>query len=250
MTTTAAATGGAAPLLAVTDVRAGYNGTEILRGVRLHVGAGEAVTVIGPNGAGTSTLLKVIMGYLVPYEGEVELKGERVTRVKPEERVKMGVAYVPQIENVFPSLTVRENLRMGGYLLPRSVLARRMDQVFAQFPLLAERQRQNVHTLSGGQRQILAIARALMTDPDVVLLDEPSAALSPAMSDEVFDNVAAIRDAGKAVLIVEQAAERALDISHRGYVLVDGRNAFEDSARSILDNQQIRSAFLGASVER
>jgi ABC-type branched-subunit amino acid transport system ATPase component len=241
--------GGHAPLLAVDGVRAGYNGTEILRGVSVRLDAGEAVTIIGPNGAGKSTLLKVVMGYLVPYEGEVRLRGEAVTRLKPEERVGRGIAYVPQIENVFPSLSVRENLRMGGYLLARPLLASRLEQVYAQFPLLAERQHQNVHTLSGGQRQLLAIARALMTDPEVILLDEPSAALSPAMSDAVFDKVAAIRDGGKAILIVEQAAERSLEISHRGYVLVDGHNAFEDSARSILNNQKIRGAFLGAPVE-
>ena len=137
---------------------------------------------------------------------------------------------------------------MGGYLLSRETAARRMEELCSDFPLLAERRRQRVQTLSGGQRQLLALARALMTDPDVILLDEPSAALSPVMADEVFDKISQIRDRGKAVLIVEQEAERSLEISHRGYVLVDGRNAFEDSAQSILHNDKIRGAFLGAPI--
>jgi ABC-type branched-subunit amino acid transport system ATPase component len=212
------------PLVEVDDVVAGYEDKQILHGVSLTVSEREVVTIIGPNGAGKSTLLKVIMGYLVPESGTV-------------------------LENVFPSLTVYENLRMGGYLLPRQDVGRRIEELYAEFPLLAERRRQRVRTLSGGQRQLLAIARALMTDPDVILLDEPSAALSPIMADEVFDKVAAIRDRGKAVLIVEQEAERALEMSHRGYLLVDGRNAFTDRAQSILQNERIRDAFLGGPVE-
>jgi len=163
--------------------------------------------------------------------------------------VKKGLAYVPQIENVFPSLTVWENLRMGGYLLPRAQVAERVEALYSEFPLLRERHRQRVQTLSGGQRQLLAIARALITEPDAILLDEPSAALSPLMAGEVFEKVAEIRDRGKAVLIVEQAAERSLAISHRGYVLVDGRNAFEDRAAAILGDEKIRQAFLGGQVE-
>jgi ABC-type branched-subunit amino acid transport system ATPase component len=243
------ATPGSDALVAVDSVFAGYDGAEILHGVSLDLREREVVTIIGPNGAGKSTLLKVIMGYLVPRQGEVRFKGDVITRVPPDQRVRRGIGYVPQIENVFPSLTVWENLRMGGFLLPRGVVSQRIEQLYAEFPLLAERRRQRVHTLSGGQRQLLAIARALVTDPDVILLDEPSAALSPVMSDEVFDKVAAIRDQGKAVLIVEQEAERALEISHRGYLLVDGRNAFEDIAQSILDNGKIRGAFLGAALE-
>jgi len=251
MTSAQSATGasGATPLIDVDHVIAGYHDNEILHGVSLTVGEREVVTIIGPNGAGKSTLLKVIMGYLVPSAGEVRLAGTAITRLAPDERVRKGIAYVPQLENVFPSLTVFENLRMGGYLLPRKEVGRRIEELCAEFPLLAERRRQRVHTLSGGQRQLLAIARALMTDPDVMLLDEPSAALSPLMADEVFDKVAAIRDRGKAVLIVEQEAERALEISHRGYLLVDGRNAFTDLAQSILANEQMHGAFLGAPIE-
>ncbi len=236
------------PLIAVDNVFAGYDGTEVLHGVSLTVHENEVVTIIGPNGAGKSTLLKAIMGYLVPHAGAVRLRGQPVTSLPPDQRVRRGIAYVPQLDNVFPSLTVRENLRMGAYLLPRNEVGARIDRIYSEFPLLAERRWQRVRTLSGGQRQLLAIARALMTDPEAVLLDEPSAALSPVMADEVFDKVADIRDRGKAVLIVEQEAERALEISHRGYLLVDGRNAFEDRAQAILDNAKIRGAFLGAAI--
>jgi ABC-type branched-subunit amino acid transport system ATPase component len=235
-------------LIDVDTVFAGYDGSEILHGVSLTVRDGEVLTIIGPNGAGKSTLLKAIMGYVVPRRGNVRLRGDDVTRLAPEQRVRRGMAYVPQLENVFPSLTVWENLKMGGYLLSRRAAARRMEELCSDFPLLGERRRQRVQTLSGGQRQLLALARAMMTDPDLVLLDEPSAALSPIMADEVFDKIAEIRGRGKAVLIVEQEAERSLEISHRGYVLVDGRNAFEDSAHSILHNDKIRGAFLGGPI--
>lgn len=236
-------------LLSVDNVFAGYGAAEILHGVSLDVRDREVVTIIGPNGAGKSTVLKTIMGYVVPSSGDVRLRGDAITRLAPDQRVRRGLAYVPQLENVFPSLTVWENLRMGGYLLSRKAAAERMEELCAEFPLLAERRKQRVQTLSGGQRQLLALARALMTDPDVILLDEPSAALSPVMADEVFDKISDIRDRGKAVLIVEQEAERSLEISHRGYVLVDGRNAFEDSAQSILQNEKIRGAFLGGPIE-
>jgi ABC-type branched-subunit amino acid transport system ATPase component len=236
------------PLLQVSGVFAGYDAAEVLHGVSITLGAREAVTIIGPNGAGKSTLLKVIMGYLSPSAGEVRLGGEAITRLATERRVGKGLAYVPQLDNAFPSLTVLENLRMGGYLLPRREAGLRIERLAAEFPLLAERRHQRVQTLSGGQRQLLAIARALMTEPTVMLLDEPSAALSPLMADEVFDKVVAIRARGTAILIVEQEAERALEISDRGYVLVDGRNAFEDRAAAILGNERIRSAFLGGTI--
>jgi ABC-type branched-subunit amino acid transport system ATPase component len=235
-----------ATVLSVEGVFSGYHGSEVLHGVSMTLHEREVVTIIGPNGAGKSTVLKTIMGYLVPTAGKVTFRGEDITGLPPDQRVRRGLAYVPQVENVFPSLTVLENLRMGGYLLPRVEVGRRIEALYAEFPLLAERRRQRVQTLSGGQRQLLALARALMTDPAVMLLDEPSAALSPAMADEVFDKVGEIRDQGKAVLIVEQEAERSLEISHRGYVLVDGRNAFEDRAEAILNSDRIRGAFLGA----
>ena len=234
-------------VIEATGVVAGYAGNEILHGVDLTLGEGEIVTIIGPNGAGKSTLLKTIMGYLVPSAGTIRLGGADVTRQRPDQRVRAGLAYVPQLENVFPSLTVKENLVMGGYALPRGLLGERIDRVFSQFPLLAERARQRARTLSGGQRQLLAMGRAMMTDPTVMLLDEPSAALSPKMAGEVFEKITEINAGGRAILIVEQEAERSLEISHRGYVLVDGRNAHEGPARTILDDEKIRSAFLGAA---
>jgi ABC-type branched-subunit amino acid transport system ATPase component len=236
-------------LLEVANIHAGYDAAEVLHGVGLSVDEREMITIIGPNGAGKSTLLKVIMGYLLPSSGEVRLRDADITRLRPDQRIREGIAYVPQLDNVFPSLTVEENLRMGGYLLPNDRVRARTEELYAYLPRLAERRRQRVRTLSGGERQMLAMARALMTDPVVLLLDEPSAALSPRMADEVFDRICEIRAQGKAVVIVEQEAERSLEISDRGYVLADGRNAFEDRARDILSNEKIREAFLGAAPE-
>jgi ABC-type branched-subunit amino acid transport system ATPase component len=236
-----------APLIEVDDVHAGYGGLDILHGVRLTLAEGEVVTILGPNGAGKSTLLKLIMGYLVPKTGEVRLRGTAITRLRPDQRVGKGLAFVPQLENVFPSLTVAENLTMGGHTLSREALAAALARAYAEFPRLAERRRQQVRTLSGGERQLLAMARALMTNPAILLLDEPSAALSPRLAGEVFDKVTEINASGRAILIVEQEARRSLEISSRAYVLVDGRNAFEDSARTILGDARLRALFLGTA---
>lgn len=232
----------------VNEVFAGYAGNEILHGVHLTLAAGEAVTIIGPNGAGKSTLLKVIMGYVLPRAGTVRLDGRPITHLRTDQRVREGIAYVPQLDNVFPSLTVAENLAMGGHLLPRRQLHERVESIYAEFPLLQSRARQRVGTLSGGQRQLLAMARALMTEPTVLLLDEPSAALSPQMADTVFEQIGKINAGGRAILIVEQEARRALEISQRGYVLVDGKNAYESTARTMLDDEKVRAAFLGAAT--
>ncbi|MFQ5954263.1 MAG: ABC transporter ATP-binding protein [Kiloniellales bacterium] len=230
------------------DIHTGYGDAEVLHGVSIHVGAQEVVTIIGPNGAGKSTLLKAIMGYLVVNPGRVRFNGEDITALRPDERVRKGLAYVPQLENVFPSLTVAENLRMGGYIVPRERVKERLEELYHRFPRLAERKNQRVRTLSGGERQMLAMARALMTEPSLLMLDEPSAALSPRMAGEVFDKVAEIHQQGRAVIIVEQEAHRSLEVSDRCYVLVDGENAFEDRAQNILGNEKIREAYLGASV--
>ncbi|MCW5697515.1 MAG: ABC transporter ATP-binding protein [Bauldia sp.] len=235
-------------LIEVDTVVAGYGENEILHGISLSLAEREIVTIIGPNGAGKSTLLKVVMGYLIPKSGTVRFKGKDVTRQRPDQRVRNGIAYVPQLDNVFPSLTVAENLRMGGYTLPRGRVAERIERVYAEFPILAERRGQRVRTLSGGQRQLLAMGRALMTEPEVLLLDEPSAALSPLMAGEVFAKVAEINAGGRAILIVEQEAARSLAISHRGYVVVDGHNAYDGPARTILDDEKVRAAFLGGPV--
>jgi ABC-type branched-subunit amino acid transport system ATPase component len=234
-------------LIEVEDIYAGYDSTEVLHGISIHVDDREVVTIIGPNGAGKSTLLKAIMGYVVPHTGGIRFNGKDITPLRPDQRVDHGLAYVPQLENVFPSLTVEENLKIGGYLVQRERLKAKMEELYARFPRLAERKNQRVRTMSGGERQMLALARALMTDPRLLLLDEPSAALSPRMAGEVFDKVVEIQEQGKTVIIVEQEAQRSLEVSDRCYVLVDGRNAFEDRAEKILHNEKIREAYLGAS---
>jgi len=236
-------------LLEVDNVFAGYGDTEILHDVSLRVDTGEITTIIGPNGAGKSTFLKALMGYLIPRQGAVRFDGEDVTALPAHERVRKGVAFVPQLDNVFPSLTVAENLRMGGYTLSREQLRERTALQYERFPRLAERKGQRVRTMSGGERQMLALARALMTEPQLLLLDEPSAALSPRLAEEVFEKVREINQQGRTVLIVEQNAERSLAISGRAVVMADGRNAFEGPAQQILHDEKIREAYLGAAPQ-
>jgi ABC-type branched-subunit amino acid transport system ATPase component len=236
-----------APLIEVRDVTAGYGAAEILHGVSLKLAAREVVTILGPNGAGKSTLLKVIMGYLVARAGEVFLRGEAITSLRPDQRVGRRIAFVPQLDNVFPSLTVAENLTMGGHALSGTALAAAVARTYDAHPRLAERRRQQARSLSGGERQLLAMARALMTDPEILLLDEPSAALSPRLAGEVFDQIVEINAAGRTVLIVEQEAQRSLEISRRAYILVDGRNALEAEAATILTDPRMRAMFLGTA---
>lgn len=238
-----------APLLTVDGLCAGYGDSEILHEVQLHVADGELTTIIGPNGAGKSTLLKAIMGYLIPTAGQVHFAGVEITRMSTHQRVGQGLAFVPQLENVFPSLTVEENLLMGGYgfAADKRLLRERMDAQYERFPRLAERRRQRVRTMSGGERQMLALARALMTEPRMLLLDEPSAALSPKIADEVFAKVKEINAQGRTIVIVEQNADSSLRISDRGVVLADGRNAFEGPADHILHDEKIREAYLGTA---
>jgi ABC-type branched-subunit amino acid transport system ATPase component len=236
--------------LDVQNVTAGYNGNTVLYNVDLKANVDQgAVTILGPNGAGKSTLLKTIMGFLIPSEGTITFNSRDITGLRPEERIHQGIAYVPQLDHVFTSLTVIENLRMGGYTVQPSQLDERMEAVFEQFPRLWERRDQRAETLSGGERQMLAMARALMTDPSLILFDEPSAALSPKMAEQVFQKIEDIRSQGKVVVIVEQDVQRALQISDTGYVLADGQNAFEGPAHSILEDDKIREAYLGSSVD-
>lgn len=235
--------------LEVDDCDAGYGAAEILHAVSMHVEAGEIVTIIGPNGAGKSTLLKLLMGYLTPSRGQVRLDGEQITALRTDQRVRRGVAYVPQLDNVFPNLTVAENLLMGAYALSRSDYHERAAARFEQFPRLAERKRQKAKTLSGGERQMLAMARALMTEPNLLLLDEPSAALAPALVKQVFDTIAEINRQGRTVVIVEQEAEIALQASDRCYVLADGQNVIDDSADRILENETVRESYLGLAED-
>ena len=232
-------------LLQVENVKAGYHDTEILHNVHLTLEEGKIVSVIGPNGAGKSTLLKTIMGYLIPTRGQVSFEGRNVTHLRPDLKVRHGISYVPQLDNIFPSLTVRENLDMGGYFLTKQALTEQLEKIFGLFPFLGKRLAQKAGTLSGGERQMVAMGSALMVNPKLILLDEPSAGLSPAAAIALFDKIREINAAGTAILIVEQNAYESLEISQRGYVLAMGKNEFEGNAANILNNPQIKKAYLG-----
>ena len=232
-------------LLAVESVVAGYSPTEeILKGVDLAADAGEIVSVIGPNGAGKSTLLKVVAGLLRPHRGAVRLREAAIHGRPAREISALGVAFVPQEQNVFPTLTVRENLEMGGYVDGRGARAK-IDAIFARFPVLADKRRQAARTLSGGQRQMLAMAMALMVEPRVLLLDEPSAGLAPALQRLVFDRIREINARGLGILLVEQNARESLALCRRAYVLAMGRVRAEGPGEVLRDDPEIRRLYLG-----
>jgi branched-chain amino acid transport system ATP-binding protein len=232
-------------LLRVASLVAGYSATDqILKGVDFTVPEREIVCIIGPNGAGKSTLLKAIAGLLTPSAGSILLRDRPITGLRPREVTALGVAYVPQEHNVFASMTVRENLEMGGYA-DRTSAAHRLDTVLQRFPVLGRKRRQAARTLSGGERQILAMGMALMVEPAVLLLDEPSAGLSPVAAQGLFRDIAAINQEGVAIALVEQNANEALAISHRATILVDGRNARDGTAATIAGDPEIRRIFLG-----
>lgn len=232
------------PLLEAREVHSGYGEMEVLHGVSITLEVGELVTIIGPNGAGKSTLLKTIFGLLPPTNGEVILSGREITGLPPHRIVGLGMAYVPQVDNVFPSLTVDENLEMGAFIV-KGDIRERLARVYELFPVLRERRRQRVGKMSGGERQMVAMGRALMLEPQVLLLDEPTAALAPKVVDQVFQSILAIRESGVAVLMVEQNAKQSLAISDRGYVLVDGRNRREGTGQELLSDEEIGRLFLG-----
>jgi branched-chain amino acid transport system ATP-binding protein len=238
----------AAALLLAEDLVAGYlPGVDILTGCSISVAAHEVIGIIGPNGAGKSTLVKSLFGLVDIRRGRVVLAGDDITGAEAHELVRRGVGYVPQVRNVFPRLTVDDNLRMGAYLDRRRLDARR-SELFELFPRLAERRNARAGLLSGGERQMLAMARALLMEPTVLLLDEPSAGLSPAMQDDVFDRVAEINRSGAAIVMVEQNARRCLEIAHRGYVLDQGRNAHTGTGRGLLDDPRVIELYLGRLV--
>jgi ABC-type branched-subunit amino acid transport system ATPase component len=234
----------ATPALVAEEITSGYDEVPIVQDVSIHVGQDEIVTIIGPNGAGKSTVLKALFGFLPVWKGRVSLAGDDVTGLAPELLVCRGIAFVPQTDNVFPNLTIRENLIMGGITRANGV-EERISWVFELFPILAERPRERAGRLSGGQRQTLAIARALMLEPRILLLDEPSASLSPKMVETVLANVVEINRRGTAVLMVEQRARQALAISDRGYVLANGRNRLEGPAADLLASDEVRRLYLG-----
>ncbi|MDA2945741.1 MAG: ABC transporter ATP-binding protein [Actinomycetota bacterium] len=240
---------GSEPLLIADDLTAGYlPGVNILNGCSLELGEGELVGIIGPNGAGKSTLVKAMFGLVNIRHGAVRLRGEDITNMKAHSLVSRGIGYVPQTNNVFPSLTVAENLEMGTYLDP-SRHAERIEVVGEMFPKLMDRSEQRAGSLSGGERQMLAMGRALMMDPSVLLLDEPSAGLSPALQDEVFVRCHRINRAGVSIVMVEQNASRCLQICHRGYVLDQGANAYSGSGRELLTDPKVIELYLGTLVK-
>lgn len=233
--------------LSVSGVVAGYGAAdEILKGVDLEVAKGEIVSIIGPNGAGKSTLLKTVAGLLRPKRGSILLDGRPIAGLEPREISRLGMAYVPQENNIFPTMTVRENLEMGGYVDPAGAKAR-IDGVMERMPVLAQKRRHAARTLSGGERQMLAMAMALMVEPTVLLLDEPSAGLSPIAAERLFDVVQQINREGRTIVMVEQNANEALAISHRTYILVDGRNSRSGPSATLAADPEIRRIFLGGT---
>jgi ABC-type branched-subunit amino acid transport system ATPase component len=235
-------------VLQATGLVAGYvPEVDILAGVDAVVHEGEIVTIVGPNGAGKSTLLKCMFGLLPPRSGRVVLRDEDITGRRPHVITRRGMSYVPQLDNVFPNLTVEENLEMGAIAGRDGDMRERMDAMYELFPRLAERRRQAAGTMSGGERQMVAMARALMPGPEVLLLDEPSAGLAPAFVDAIFEKVLDVNRVGVTVLMVEQNARRALAMSHRGYVLDLGRNRFEGPGRELLEDPKVAELYLGGA---
>ena len=222
----------------------GYGGADILHGCNVGVDPGEIAVVVGPNGAGKSTAMKAMFGMLDLKEGQVLLEGEDITGLKPQERVLRGMGFVPQNHNVFTGMTVEENLEMGAFIR-RDDIAATMEQVYGLFPILKEKRKQPAGELSGGQRQQVAVGRALMTQPKILMLDEPTAGVSPIVMDELFDRIIEVAQTGIAILMVEQNAKQALNIADRGFVLVQGRNAYTDTGAALMADPEVRRAFLG-----
>ncbi len=231
-------------LLQVENLVAGYGPVDILQGVNLAVEAGRIAVIVGPNGAGKSTAMKAVFGLAQVRGGSIHFDGTEITRLPADTLVGRGIAYVPQERNVFRSLSVRENLEMGAFLKPGNI-ARRIEEVLVLFPPLREKLKQPAGELSGGQRQMVAMGRALMLEPRLLMLDEPTAGLSPLYMDQIFDRIIAVNKTGVGVLLVEQNAKQALAIGHTGYVLATGRNRFTDSAANLLANREVAESFLG-----
>jgi len=226
------------------NMTGGYGGANILHNCTIGVDKGEIAVVVGPNGAGKSTAMKAVFGMLYLSEGQVRIDGEDITHLKPQERVMKGMGFVPQNNNELPSLTVEENLEMGA-IIRTSDISDTMAQIFDLFPVLKEKRRQPAGELSGGQRQQVAVGRALMTQPKVLMLDEPTAGVSPIVMDELFDRIIEVARTGIAILMVEQNAKQALNIADKGFVLVQGSNRFTDTGQALLADQEVRKAFLG-----
>ncbi|MGW8302005.1 MAG: ABC transporter ATP-binding protein [Desulfobacterales bacterium] len=233
-------------ILEVKDLVSGYSEVMILNGVSIHLSENEIVSIIGPNGAGKSTLMKSIFGLIHVKQGSITFDGRSIAGLRANQLVNLGMSYVPQEKNVFLSLTVEENLQMGAFIRKDDITAS-LDKVFELFPFIASKRKSVAGTLSGGGRQMLALGRALMLDPKLLLLDEPSAGLAPLVRDEIFSKVMEVRQTGVAILMVEQNARKALEMSDRGYVLVMGRNRYEDTGQALLANPEVGRLYLGGA---
>lgn len=231
-------------LLTAQDIYAGYGEADILQGINLTVGANEIVVIVGPNGAGKSTAMKAVFGLVPIRQGRIEYVGEDITNQPPERMVARGIAYVPQEANVFPSLSVLENLELGAYAIAGDITPR-LEKVYEIFPRLKERRQQQAGVMSGGERQMVAMGRALMIEPRLLMLDEPTAGLSPRLIDETFERIREINALGIGVLMVEQNARQALAIADRGYVLASGRNRHKDTGAGLLADPEVAKMFLG-----
>ena len=232
-------------ILEAKNITAGYTAeVNILIDVNIRLEAGQIISVIGPNGAGKSTLLKSIFGILKPVNGKIRLKNEDITGMKPNNVAKKGISYVPQVNNVFPSLTIQENLEMGAFIRDDDY-SQRLNEIYELFPVLGERRKQKAGRLSGGQRQMVAMGRALMVDPSVLLLDEPSAGLAPKLVEMIFEKIIEINKTGVSMIIVEQNAREALKMADHGYVLAMGRNVLDDTGEALLANEEVGRLYLG-----
>ena len=226
------------------NISAGYGGADIIKNINLYVNEGEIVVIVGPNGAGKSTAMKAMLGMLSLTNGSVEFSDKSITDMLPQDRVSLGIAVVPQSQNVFTGMTVEENLEMGAFLREGNI-QNTIDQIYELFPILKEKRNQSTGELSGGQRQQVAFGRALMTMPKILMLDEPTAGVSPIVMDELFSRIIEVGKTGVGILMVEQNAKQALNIADRGYVLVNGENRREGTGEELLNNSEVRKSFLG-----
>ena len=227
-----------------TNLTAGYGGVDIIKNINLQVKQGEIAVIVGPNGAGKSTAMKALLGMLKLTDGSVKFAQDDITSMLPQDRVNLGIAFVPQTQNVFTGMSVEENLEMGGFIRDDDI-SLTIEDIYNQFPILKEKRNQNAGELSGGQRQQVAFGRALMTKPKILMLDEPTAGVSPIVMDELFSRIIEVGKTGVGILMVEQNAKQALNIADRGYVLVNGKNSREGSGQDLLNNPEVRKSFLG-----